>query len=280
MHEKVYLFQNVSQNMKDFFYKKKIFYRKNNFVRKGLTLIFIHGLSSSSSAWEKFEKEFEKKFNVLSIDLRGHGKSFRPTRLNEYSIKKFSDDIYKIILKEKITKPILISHSFGNLVVFDFMKRHEKVVKALVLISPDVAPYKIKSGRALVPFLSMSNVLGYLPTIKKKGKHINYEKYLGTGDFNFRRLYADISNTGVKSYLYSMKNAYLVNNEKDLAKIKIPTLVIHGENDKIFPVESGKKVSKKIKNSKMVIIKKSDHILLINNFSRLIKEIKKFIETL
>jgi len=102
--------------------KNRIFYKKNNFNNKRKTLVFVHGLSGSSSAWEPYEKKFESNFNVLTFDLRGHGKSFRPKKISGYLIEKFSEDLYKLVKYEKINNFILIGHSFGNLIVLDFLK--------------------------------------------------------------------------------------------------------------------------------------------------------------
>jgi len=88
--------------MKEFFLGKKerIYYRKNTFKSNLQTIVFIHGLSGSSSAWHPYEKRLEKSVNILSIDLRGHGRSFRPKRLEDHSIDHFSKDVYKIIKKK------------------------------------------------------------------------------------------------------------------------------------------------------------------------------------
>ena len=107
--------------------KEEIYFRKNNSIN-GETIIFIHGLSGSSSAWMLYEKKLNKMYNIISLDLRGHGKSFRPKKLKDYSIRLFSNDIYNLAKKEKLSKFILVSHSFGNLITLDFAKKHQKML--------------------------------------------------------------------------------------------------------------------------------------------------------
>jgi pimeloyl-ACP methyl ester carboxylesterase len=268
--------------MKEFYLKGKEFihYKKNNFLKKRKTLVFVHGLSGSSSAWINYEKRFEKNFNVLSFDLRGHGKSFRPKKLKEYKIEKFSEDLYKIVKKEKINNLLLIGHSFGNLIVLDFFRKHKKFVNSLILISIDVSPAKRKLNRIVVPFLKLAGLMNYFPVFKKTGGHIDYTKYFETGDWNIRRMIADISNTGLRSLLFSTYYAYKFDMEEYLKKIKVPTLIIHGNKDTIFPITSGKKVHNLIKNSEFVEFRNSNHIIVLNDFAKLSEEIKKFVHKL
>jgi len=268
--------------MKEYFLldKEKIYYRKNDFKKVRQTLVFIHGASGSSSAWKPYENKFKNKYNILTFDLRGHGKSFRPKKLKNYSIDKSSNDLYKIVKKEKLSKFVLISHSFGNFISFSFIKKHRKFVKALILISADSAPAKRRVTSIISPLLFMSKLLGYLPVLKKEGSHIDYRLYTNTGDWNIRRFCADIPNTGLRSYFFSLYHANKADFRNLLPKIKVPVLVIHGQKDTIFPVESGKKISKAIKNSRFIVFEDSGHIIVLNNFVELSKEIDKFVRSL
>ena len=65
------------------FQPKKIYYRKNDFRPDCPTLVFIHGISGSSSAWLLYEKKFKDQYNILTFDLRGHGNSWKPKNLEE-----------------------------------------------------------------------------------------------------------------------------------------------------------------------------------------------------
>ena len=84
--------------MNEFFLEKRgISYRRNEFKPQRSTLFFVHGASGSSSAWLAYERAFEKDYNVLSLDLRGHGKSVRLIKYEDYAISKFSEDLYELL---------------------------------------------------------------------------------------------------------------------------------------------------------------------------------------
>ena len=256
--------------------KNKIYYRKNNFNPKKETIIFVHGVSGSSSAWIPYEKKFEKEFNILTFDLRGHGKSFRPKKSSDYSLKKSSEDLYSLVKHERISNFFLIGHSFGNLIILEFLKKHQKMVKAVIFVSVEYAPSKRKSTKSIKPLFVLSPLLRFLYKKNKNGQ-VNYSKYKNTSDWNLRRMYADIKNTGLTSFLYSIKNSLNFNAENFLIKIKIPVLIVHGQKDTIFPISSAKEMSKKIKGAEFIVIKEANHIIVLNFLNKLSKIIEKFL---
>lgn len=84
---------------KKYYKKDKIFYTKEGSSNKQ-TIVLIHGVSSSSSAWIHYVIKRKEEYSVISIDLRGHGRSFKPKEFSEYSISKFSEDVYGILKKK------------------------------------------------------------------------------------------------------------------------------------------------------------------------------------
>lgn len=259
--------------MKDYYFENKIFYKKNDFKKEKKTIIFVHGLSGSSSAWIPYEKRFEEKYNILSIDLRGHGKSFRPDKYQDYSMQQFSDDIYQILVYEKIEKSIIISHSMGSLVVLNFLKNHQDLVEKVILVSPSSNPSKRFFAKIIKPFLYLGNII---PN-KKSGDHIDYSKFKNTTDWSVKRMFFDIRNTGVKSFLHSTRHAHDFNGDDILGKINVPILIVHGKKDSIFLLTHAKAMQAKLQNSKIEIIDDIDHIIVINKEVELSKIIEKFI---
>jgi len=266
--------------MKEFFIGKKdrIYYWKNDFSSKRKTLVFVHGLSGSSSAWDFYVKCFNKRYNLLLIDLRGHGKSFRPKKYLEYGISFFAEDLYQVVKHERLSNFFLISHSFANLIVLDFANNYLKLVRGLILLSPDFNPSRRFSSKAVHFLLRMIRPLLELFPDKKSGSHINYQKYPNGGDWNIPRMIADIGNTGLKSYLLCSLHAARFNAERVLKKINVPTLLVHGKKDSIFPVECSVEMSKKIKNSELKIMPGADHILVLNHPKKISKLISNFVD--
>lgn len=238
-------------------------------------MVFIHGLSGSSSAWAPYEKKFESCCNILTFDLRGHGKSAKPKNLADYAIKKFADDFYELVAHLRIENFILISHSFGALIALEFLAEHQAITKAAVFLSPGFAPGKRLIERAIRPFVKAACfIIKFLP-FKEEGKgHIDYANYQNTGDWNIRRMLADIGMTSLRVYLFATKKSYEFNRKDFLSKITIPSLIMHGKKDTIFPYRNSLIMSEKIKKSKLIFLDDADHIVVLNNF----KEVSEAIE--
>jgi len=241
-------------------------------------MVFVHGVSGSSSAWIKYEEKFAKEYNILTYDLRGHGKSFRYKEYDDYEINKFTEDLKFLIDFLQIKDFTLIGHSYGVFIVLDFVSKYENFVKKIVLLSPHFNVMKMKTGRISKFFIDFISKIKFPISNKKDRKHLGYEKYLNTGDFNIKRTFADVSNTSLQVYLMCIKHSYLWNYENILSSIKIPVLIVGGEKDKIFPNEYAQIMAQKIPNAKIVTIKNTDHIIVLNNFKEVSTAIDDFLK--
>lgn len=263
-------------------YKKEdieIYYRINEILPSRQTLVFVHGLSGSSSAWLKYENEFEKEFNIVLFDLRGHGKSTKVNGRKNYEIENFAEDINELMEFLSIKNFILISHSFGTLVALEFLVKYQNKVASAIFLSPNFSVGKAKSERAIRPLINfLSRMAVLFPSLRKNGQHIDYSKYKNTGDWNLRRMFADIRNTGLKNFLYCVSNSYKFDREDFLSQIKIPSLIIHGKNDTIFSAGNSVAMAEKIEKAKLILLDNANHIIVFNNFTEVSGAIKNFVE--
>jgi pimeloyl-ACP methyl ester carboxylesterase len=265
--------------MKEFLFEARdIYYRKNEFEPNRPTLVFVHGLSGSSSAWKKYEERFEKKYNILTFDLRGHGASARPKEYSAYKIELVADDLFELLKHLRIEHCILISHSFGSLTALSFIEDHPGIAEAAILLSPHYNVNEIKTSKLAKPFLNATlSILDLISFKPKKGGHVDYGRFVNSGDWNIRRMIADVGNTGLRIYLYCTKQAYNFNGEPSIGKINIPILIIHGTKDTIFPVRGAKSMAEKIAGSEIVIMDKADHILVLNHEGTISPIIENFV---
>lgn len=260
-----------------FFSEHSIHYRVNELQSGRPTLVFIHGLSGSSSAWKNYEEKFEKKYNILTFDLRGHGKSEKLGKYRDYEIKHFVEDVHKLVRHLNIENFVLISHSFGTFIALEFLVEYQNEVASAVFLSPGFSVHKRKLARLIQPLLWLSYFFAFIPFSSRSGGHIDYTRYQNTGDWNIRRMIADIRNTSLRVYLYCTKQSYSFDREDFLNQIKIPVLIVHGKDDTIVPVENAIVMAEKIKNSRLIIIPGADHILVLNNEAEVSKAIEDFV---
>ncbi|MDB5266361.1 MAG: hypothetical protein JWN89_176 [Parcubacteria group bacterium] len=257
-----------------------IYYRMNDFRPGRKTLLFVHGLSGSSSAWAEYEEELGKAYNVFSFDLRGHGKSRKPAAYAEYEIRHFAKDLDALVKHLHIADPILISHSFATFVVLEYLETHQAEVSGVVFLSPNPAPNRGVISALLRPLLRAVRKTGFLAHIDRRGGHIDYKAHPQKGDWDIRAGIQDIRNTGLRVYLYSLEQSLGGDYTSFLKEIKIPILLIHGRKDGYFPLKNSILMNRAIPHSQIKIIEGADHIIVKNNFLEVAAFIKDFVEEL
>jgi pimeloyl-ACP methyl ester carboxylesterase len=264
--------------MQEYFFEPKgIYYRTNDFSSNKKTLVFVHGLSGSSSAWTFYEERFKDMYNILTFDLRGHGKSKKPKYYRDYEIRDFAEDLEELLMECGIASCVLISHSFASLIALEFLKTNMKAVERVVFLSPSYHAKEPLIGKLLDPLLWATKILGLLPHSTSPKTHIDYNKYPNSGDWNIPRMIADVRNTGLKVYLYCSRQALQVNYKHFLEHITIPTLLMHGRKDTIFPFQNSVVMNQKIKNSKLILLPAADHIIPLNFPSEVCGAIEEFL---
>lgn len=258
--------------------KEGIYYRTNGFHPGRETIVFVHGLSGSSSAWAKFENYFDALgcYNIVSYDLRGHGKSAKPAAPADYETRNFAEDLHTLLEHLAIKRCILISHSLACFITLFFLEKYHAYVSRLVLLSPTVSLRDIAAAQIVRPFVSLGvTLLRWLPLPLKVRGHIDYSKYSDHGgDWNIPITSRNIYNTSLRVYLYATAALYYVDYTAFLPTIQVPTLVIHGRRDTIFPLRCGKNVAALIPNATFIVLTQANHILVLNHF----REVSCFIE--
>jgi pimeloyl-ACP methyl ester carboxylesterase len=269
--------------MKESIFDNKIYYRTNEFKEDRVTLVFVHGVCGSSSAWWEYEKKLNDKYNIVSYDIRGHGKSHRYEKYTDYEIDKFTNDLYELVNYLNIKKFIMISHSYGTFISLDFTSKHKEFVKALIFLSPNYDVLTMPQSKIAKPIFNLLTKINFPISQNKKREHLDYLKnYPNSGDYNLRRTIADVSNTGLRVYLYCMNQSFSFHGEPVLGKINIPVLIVHGKEDSIFPIKYGIEMAKKIPNAKIVMLDNVSHELKDSpvTIDKISGEIENFIKSI
>ena len=100
---------------------------------KGQSVLFVHGLGSSSRDWEEQVKYFSKDYQVVTIDVRGHGLSDKPP--GPYSIKLFSDDTAALITSLELSPVHIVGISMGGMIAFQMAVDHPHLLKSMTIVN-------------------------------------------------------------------------------------------------------------------------------------------------
>jgi pimeloyl-ACP methyl ester carboxylesterase len=199
-----------------YFDNNRIYYRTNEFKSDRLTLVFIHGVSGSSSAWLDYEPIFENKYNLCIYDIRGHGMSKKYPHFEDYEIKNFADDLHELVSNLGVKKFILITNSFGGLIGLEYIKKYQDALLANIMTSPEIFLNEEPIATIIRPILWLiTKIVSVFPFNGKPRGHVDYSKYINVSEWNIGRNWADMHNTGLRAIctpcdIPSKKNKYII----------------------------------------------------------------------
>ncbi|OHA16402.1 MAG: hypothetical protein A3H57_05170 [Candidatus Taylorbacteria bacterium RIFCSPLOWO2_02_FULL_43_11] len=255
-----------------------LYYRTNGIDKEKLTLIFIHGLSGSSSAWEKYEQAFKVKCNTVCFDLRGHGKSKKWPDYRDYELEDQADDILLLSKTLGLKNFVVVAHSFGVLIALHLLRHHKEMISSAIFLTPVFTVKNVKWAKiAILPLIFYSKITSALPFKNKTGIQLDYSKFKHYGFWHFKRMASDIWNTTPRIYLYCLRQMYNFSGESVLKDIKTPILIIHGTKDTVVSLIYSKEAQKKLPNSTLIKLKNANHLLILNNLRQVISSIESFL---
>ena len=232
------------------------------------TIVFLHGSGLSHIVWSLTEQFFSnKKFNVLSIDLPGHGNSEGPCL---DSIEKIADWLEKVFEELKLKNIILIGHSQGCLEALEYSFKYKDRLKKVVFVG---GSYRMPVNKDLID-LAVEGNSDAVKLMMKWGFE-GSKKFIGGNPVEKIILSSrDISEILAVDLIAC--NNY--QNGSDAAKaLNCPAMFVFGELDKMANLESGKKFANLVKNSTTHIIIGSGHMIMIEKAFEMREKILEFL---
>ena len=233
------------------------------------TIVFLHGSGLSHIVWSLVEQFFSNKnFNVLSIDLPGHGSSEGPCLK---TIEEIADWLEKVFVKLKLKKVILVGHSQGCLEMLEYSNKYKSRLKKLVFIG---GSYKMPVNQDLID-LAENGDTDAVKLMMKWG-YEGSKKFIGGNPI--RRIIQspkDISQIlGVD--LIACNN--YVNGSNAVKTIDCPTMFVFGNLDKMVNIEVGKKFANMVDNSTTHIIHGCGHMIMIEKAFEMREKVLEFLQ--
>jgi pimeloyl-ACP methyl ester carboxylesterase len=257
--------------------RERIALQKNEFAPGRDTLVFIHGLAGSSSAWADYVLPFDRDFNLVFPDLRGHGKSRRYRDFSDYRLSLFSKDLEAMFSDLEISEPTLIAHSFGALVAMDYIMRHTRKIRKAVFISARFNP----GNRLFFHLASLvdSMLTPVYPLLPPPGfRRLDYKNFPRQTDFDPQRLHHDIVNTGFPVFVHCSRQILSSDYEKAAAEMDFPVLLIHGDRDRVFSVRQALENRRKLRNTRLEIVPGANHVVVLTHAQWLCEKIRNFVD--
>jgi len=239
---------------------------------KGKPIVFSHAWLDDCSIWGAQVKHFSKNYTVILYDHRGHGMSDKPKGgEGNYSVQVLSNDLYALIQKLNLEKPILVGFSLGGMAAILLALKNPDKISKLVLVGT-TAKMTLPTSAKLFEMLRF--FLPYQKFLRMLCEYRFYKPSRQIVDEEFAR-----ASKVDKSIAFECWRELTENYDaKDkVSKIEVPTLIIVGEKDKVN-LEASRYLNREIKGSELHIIPDSGHTVMIekpNEFNEILEEFIK-----
>jgi pimeloyl-ACP methyl ester carboxylesterase len=253
----------------------------------GRPVILIHGWPLSADSWDDVAMAIANAgFRAIAYDRRGFGRSEQPW--DGYNYDTLSDDLASIIEQIGANDATIVGFSMGGGEVARYMSRHGgKNVAQAVLIS-SVVPYMLKTpdnpnGVDQSTFDEMTKGM------KQDRAHFFasfFKDFYGVGVVShpaseeMREWSRSVSMQASLQATLDCAEAFATTDFRpDLPSFSVPTLIIHGTEDKTVPIyTSGRAAAKGIPNAKLIEYEDAPHGLFATHKERLINDLLQFLK--
>tara|TARA_B100000029_G_scaffold217334_1_gene215126 strand:+ start:297 stop:1088 length:792 start_codon:yes stop_codon:yes gene_type:complete len=245
-----------------------------NKVNEKCPVVFIHGVGLTKEIWEP-QINYFKDYTTLTYDLLGHGRT--PLKKTKIKIEDFTKQLIRLVKELNFNKVHLVGFSLGALIARHFASEHSDKLKSLIIHS---SIYKRTEEQKRLVKNRFEVAKMNRPASKQNAlKRWLSEEFSKKNPNIYKKIYSVLEKNKRLDFLkcYEIFVNY-VDNDELLKKINADTLITTGENDVGSTPEMSKNLSKVIKRSKFIEIKKGKHLSSIECADDVNITFKKFID--
>jgi non-heme chloroperoxidase len=252
----------------------------------GDPVVLIHGYPLSGTSWEKqVPVLLEAGCRIITYDRRGFGKSSQPT--TGYNYDTFAEDLHKVVTHLDLRNFALVGFSMGGGEVARYVGKYGSKGVSKAVVIGGVPPYLLKTAgnpdgvdRSVFEGIQKAVAADRYAFFTEFFKNFfNTDVFLGKR-ISDQAVQASWNVAAGASPTASLACVPTWHEDfrNDLSRIDVPTLVIHGDSDRIVPIKaSGEKTAKLVKNARLVTIKDGPHAINWTHAEELNAELVNFL---
>lgn len=230
------------------------------------SILILHGWGLSGAVYLKLARLLKREgFAVFVPDLPGFGKE--PLRSQAMMLDDYVSFVDEFLKANKIDKLIIIGHSFGGRVALKYAFKYPQKTNKIVLTGAPVIRRRVfKRKISLVAAIAGGQLFRFLPKATKD--FLRKLLYFLIGEWDYYKA------GSLKQVFKNIISEDLVVYAKN---VKVPVLLVWGENDKVVPVSDMKKIVKIIPHATFSVVKDAGHKLPYEKPEAFVKAIRQFL---
>jgi pimeloyl-ACP methyl ester carboxylesterase len=231
------------------------------------SLIFIHGSGSDHNVWSSQYSKLHKQFNILAINLPGHGRS---SGSGEDEVENYKRWVKKLLDIVELNNPILVGHSLGAAITLNYALNHPQSINGIVPVGGGI---KMPVNAAILEGLK-ANPQEFIELICK----------FSLAKENRARFFEPLKESLSPANIDVLYDDLVACNKLDLAgdigKINLPALVICGAEDKMMPSSSSHQIAAGIPGAKLYLIEGAGHMVMLEKPAEFNEALSNFASSL
>jgi pimeloyl-ACP methyl ester carboxylesterase len=254
---------------------------KTNYLEAGQgdPVVLIHGSGpgvTSYANWRLVLPALAENFRVVAPDMVGFGFSQRPANI-EYGVQTWADQVVGLMDTLELPKAHLVGNSFGGAIALRLATQHPDRVGKLVLMGSMGVPFPITEG--------LERVWGYEPSFENMRKVldvfaysreiVNDElaevRYRGSIQPGFQESFAAMFPAPRQRWVEAMCTP-----EDDIRRLPHRTLIVHGREDQVIPVQTSLRLMELIDNADLNVFSRCGHWSMIERTADFNRNVSEF----
>jgi len=237
-------------------------WRSREVEGEGEPLVFLHGLLASSASWQHVLAGASRGRPAIAVDLPGFGCSDRPWP-HDYTVAGQARSLLRFLDVRGIRRAVLIGNSLGGAVALFLAAEHPERVSALVLVDPATPQARIPwTARALRAPLAgeAALALALRPFVAVWLKRGLYARASRVTDREIDDAWRPLKVRGTRRAALAAIRTDPTPYRGLEARVRVPTLVIWGERDRLLTAREAESVRSRIPGARLVLIPDAGHL--------------------
>ena len=237
-------------------------------------LVFSHSLACSVRMWDGEIARHKDKYRVLAYDTRGHGQSAAPN--GPYTLESLADDLQALLKHLKVEQPHYVGLSMGGMIGQTAALKNPGIFRTMTL-ADTTSRYPAEAAPMWEERIRVAESKGMAPLVQPTLERWFTEGFRKNSKDKVERVAALIEKTPVAGYAGCCAAIPKINVTSRLKELKVPTLVICGNDDPATPPAMAREIQENIPGAKLALIPQAAHLSNIEQPDAFNRALRDFI---
>ncbi len=259
-------------------------YKPEDYKESSKNIFFLHGFTGISEDWNAVLPGIDDKFNKITIDLLGHGKSDFPNDPSLYGWELQVEQLNKIITHFTEEKVILAGYSMGGRLALCYTFTYPERVLGLILESTSPGfkdkserEKRIKEDEELAGYISTHSSEDFIDLWMNKEIFATQLRFSEVKRDEIKKRKLRNNRIGLSNSLLGFSTGKMPDLYSNLSKLTVRTLLLSGDLDTKF-TKINKGIVKKLPSAKHLVIKNAGHTVHLEESEKFVSAVNEFLK--